>query len=128
MSSSLRVGLVGAGVVGGGVAELIQRNALSGRFGVLGIDIEVVKICVRDANKQRDFDLKDIPIVSDIIDILNDDSINCIVEVMGGLTTAKEVVFGAIDKGKHIVTANKALIAAFLPELQEALSRNPSVR
>jgi homoserine dehydrogenase len=48
--------------------------------------------------------------------------------VMTATNSAKDVVFGAIAKGKHVVTANKALIAAFLPELQAALSANPTVK
>jgi len=54
-------------------------------------------------------------------------SINCVVELMGGTTTAKDVVFRAIAAGKHVVTANKALIAAFLPELMALLKANPTV-
>ena len=50
------------------------------------------------------------------------------VEVMGGTTNAKDVVFAAINAGKHVVTANKALIAAYLPEIQKALLVNPSAR
>ena len=128
MSGPIRVGLFGAGVVGGGIVELIQRNINSGRFQVLGADITVVKICVRDAGKARDFNTNGVTFVTDIHDILDDNNINCVIEVMGGLTTAKDVVFGAINKGKHVVTANKALIATFLPELQDALSRHPEVR
>ena len=56
--------------------------------------------------------------MTDYNDILGDASINVVVELMGGITSAKDVVFGAINAGKHVVTANKALIAAFLPELQ----------
>jgi len=56
--------------------------------------------------------------VTDYNDILGDASINVVVELMGGVTSAKDVVFGAINAGKHVVTANKALIAAFLPEIQ----------
>lgn len=48
-------------------------------------------------------------------DILNDPDIDCVVELMGGITHAKDVVFGAITANKHVVTANKALIANFLP-------------
>jgi len=50
-------------------------------------------------------------------DILEDDSINCVVELMGGVTHARDVVFKALKKGKHVVTANKALLAQLLPEV-----------
>ena len=49
-------------------------------------------------------------------DILEDESINCVVELMGGVTHAKDVVFKALKKGKHVVTANKALLAQLLPK------------
>lgn len=50
------------------------------------------------------------------------------VEVMGGITEAKDVVFGAIERGKHVVTANKALLATFLPEIIELLKKHPEVK
>lgn len=53
-------------------------------------------------------------------DILEDESINCVVELMGGVTHAKDVVFKALKKGKHVVTANKALLAQLLPEARAA--------
>jgi homoserine dehydrogenase len=60
-------------------------------------------------------------LVTDYSAILDDDSINCVVEVMGGVTAAKDVVFEAIKRGKHVVTANKALLAQYLPEIQQLL-------
>ncbi len=60
--------------------------------------------------------------------MLDDPEINTVVEVMGGVTEAKEVVFGAIQKGKHVVTANKALLAMFLPEITALLKQHPHVK
>jgi homoserine dehydrogenase len=60
--------------------------------------------------------------------ILEDDSINCVIELMGGVTHAKDVVFKAIAKGKHVITANKALLAQYLPEVQQLLAANPKVK
>eukprot|EP01038_Epipyxis_sp_PR26KG_P006854 gene6854-9385_t len=129
MASAIRIGLFGGGIVGGGVYELLQRSVASKRFNALGLSVEVVKICVRDATKPRDFTVNNsVKFVTNYDDILNDDSINCVIELMGGVTHAKQVVFGAIAKGKHVITANKALIATFLPELQQALAQNPAVR
>jgi homoserine dehydrogenase len=80
-------------------------------------------------DKPRDFELKaGTKLVTDYEEILGDATINCVVELMGGTTHAKDVVFRAIAAGKHVVTANKALIAAYLPELQQALASNPSVK
>lgn len=123
----LNVGIFGGGVVGGGVYELVQKCKASNRFSVIGADIEVSKICVRSLNKKRDFAVKSsCKLVTDYNEILNDPDINCVVELMGGTTSAKDIVMTAINKGKHVVTANKALIAAYLPEIQAALAANPS--
>ncbi len=62
------------------------------------------------------------------LDILEDESIDCVLELMGGTAFAKEVIFGAIEKGKHVITANKALIAGFMDELIALLAAHPSVK
>jgi len=128
MIGKLRIGLVGGGVVGGGVVSLIQKATDNGRLASLGISIEVAKICVRDLAKPRDYASGNATFTTDYREIISDPSINVVIELMGGTTTAKDVVFGAINAGKHVVTANKALIAAFLPELQESLKANPQVK
>ncbi|CAM9865656.1 unnamed protein product, partial [Discosporangium mesarthrocarpum] len=66
-------------------------------------------------------------VVTDFDAILQDDSINCVVELMGGTTAAKDVVFRAIKANKHVVTANKALVAQCLPQIQELLQEHPGV-
>jgi homoserine dehydrogenase len=63
-----------------------------------------------------------------LADILEDASIDCVLELMGGTTFAKDVIFGAIAKGKHVITANKALIAAHMDELIALLAANPTVK
>ena len=102
----LRVGVFGGGVVGGGVCELLHRHA--GRLSGLGLSIEVAKVCVRDPSKPRDFPLgPNTQIVTSFDDILEDPSIGCIVEVIGGVTAARDIVLRALKAGKHVVTANK---------------------
>lgn len=126
---NLKVGLFGAGVVGGGVLDLIQKYSANGKFGALGASVEVSKICVQSLDKPRDVaPLNGTTYVTDRDEILNDPSINCVIELMGGVTNAKDVVMAAISKGKHVITANKALIANFLPEIQSALAANPTVK
>ena len=87
MASHLRIGIFGGGVVGGGVYELVQKCVSSGRFGAIGASMEIVKICVRDLSKTRDFEIKSgTALVTNYDDILGDPSINCVVELMGGVS------------------------------------------
>jgi len=117
-SDTVTVGIFGGGTVGGGIVEILSKKKdyfkqLSGKT------IEVRKICVRDASKERDFEVPSgCDIVTSYDDILNDESIDMAVEVMGGTTDAKDVVLGALKKGKSVVTANKALIAKDLGEIE----------
>lgn len=117
-----RLGIFGGGTVGGGIVEILSKKAE--HFTQLtGEKITVSKICVRDASKERDFEVPpDCEIVTSYDDILDDDSIDMVVEVMGGTTDAKDVVYKALKKGKDVVTANKALIAAHLKEIEDLLN------
>jgi homoserine dehydrogenase len=117
-----RIGVFGGGTVGGGIVDILQKK--HDYFQELtGHSIEVAKICVRDASKERDFNVpKGCQVTENYDDILEDDSIDMVVEVMGGTTDAKHVVFKALSKGKDVVTANKALIAKDLPEIEAKLA------
>jgi homoserine dehydrogenase len=128
--SVLRVGLFGGGVVGGGVYELVRKYTQNLRLKGLGVSLEIVKICVKHLEKVRDFqiDVSRTKLVTDYNEILEDNSINCVIELIGGITDAKDVVFRAIQARKHVITANKALIANFLPEIQSELSKQPTVK
>ena len=121
-SDTVTLGIFGGGTVGGGIVEILSKK--SSHFHKLtGKHIVVKKICVRDARKPRDFALPDgCDIVTSYDDILNDDTIDHVVEVMGGTTDAKDVVMSALKKGKSVITANKALIAKDLPEIEDLLA------
>jgi homoserine dehydrogenase len=126
---TLRVGVFGGGVVGGGVCALLDRyhEQLRARH----LQIDVVKICVLDLTKNRDFldaTTSTALLTTCYDDILNDPTINCVVELMGGVTDAKDVIMRAIKQNKHVVTANKALVASALEELQQLLSEHPAVQ
>jgi homoserine dehydrogenase len=118
-----RIGIFGGGTVGGGIVEILQKR--KDILYQLGCDIEIVKICVRDINKARDFTAP-CPITDKYDDILKDDSIDMVVEVMGGTTDAKTIVYESIQAGKDVVTANKALIAAYLPEIEKRVKNSSS--
>jgi len=122
------VGIVGGGTVGGGIVEILtKQEAMLGSS--LGLEIQIAKVCVRDKSRPRDFALPTgCALVDDVNEILDDESIELVVEVMGGTTLAKEVVTRAITSGKHVVTANKALIAQDLPELEALLAETNAGR
>lgn len=108
--------------MGGGIVDILTKKADHIRK-LTGHDLEIARICVRDASKARDFTVPSNCLVTsnNYDEILNDDSIDLVVEVMGGTTDAKHVVFEALKKGKDVVTANKALIAKHLPDIQKLL-------
>merc|ERR1740139_1565618 len=91
--------------------------------------MEIAKVCVRDASKERDYVLPEgCEVVTDYDSILGDESIDMVVEVMGGTTEAKDIVYASLRAGKDVVTANKALIAAFLPEIDKIVTETNAKR
>jgi len=116
------IGILGLGTVGGGTATVLQRNAaeIARRA---GRSIELVAASVRDINKKRPDVLSSVKLTLDSKEIVNDPNIDIILELIGGTDLAKDLVMQAIDNGKHIVTANKALIALHGNEIFEAAQR-----
>ena len=106
----IRVGLLGLGTVGGGTVEVLSRNReeIARRA---GREIVVAMASARDLAKPRPVDLAGIDLVADAARIVADPGIDIVVELIGGETRAKELVLAAIANGKHVVTANKALLA-----------------
>ena len=111
----LKVGIIGVGTVGTSVANILKENAdvISARAGV---DIVVKSGVVRNLDKERGLDIK---LTTDVNDILDDEEIDVVVELMGGVEEPFEVVKKALRSGKAVVTANKALLAYHRYELQE---------
>nr|WP_207742339.1 homoserine dehydrogenase [Clostridium tepidum] len=106
----VKIALLGLGNVGKGVWNILKTNkeAIIKRA---GYDIEISKILVKDINKQRGIDVPKELLTTDVKEIFNDDSIKIVVEVIGGLEPAKEYILRAIRNKKHVITANKLLIA-----------------
>lgn len=98
----MNIGLLGCGVVGGGILDFCAGRE----------DLTVTKVLVRRPRP----DLGALA-VTDIADIVNDEAIGIVAEVMGGLHPAYEYICAALKAGKHVVTANKAVISAYYPEL-----------
>ena len=105
----IKVGLLGLGTVGGGTLTVLRRNAteITRRA---GREIIVVKAAVRDLDKARAL-ANGLPLTLDPFEIVDDPEIDIVVELIGGLSPAKELVMQAIANGKHVVTANKHLVA-----------------
>ena len=112
----VKVGVLGLGTVGGGTVNVLKRNAaeISRRA---GREIIVTHASARDLNKKRICDTQGIVLTTDPLEIINDPDIDIIVELIGGDGLAKDLVMIAIANGKHVVTANKALIALHGNEL-----------
>ena len=106
----VKVGLLGLGTVGGGTVNVLTRNAeeIARRA---GRGIEVSHAAARDLNKPRICNTDNIKLTTDSNDVVNDPEVEIVVELIGGDGLALELVMKAIEIGKHVVTANKALIA-----------------
>ncbi len=107
---TVKIGLLGLGTVGGGTLNILQKT-LPEIERRLGQRIEVAIIAVRDLNRTRTVETQGIEITDNTADVVNHPDVEIVVELMGGTTLAKTLLETAIKNGKHVVTANKALIA-----------------
>lgn len=106
----IKVGVLGLGTVGGGTVNVLKRNAaeIARRA---GREIIITRASAKDLTKQRICDTQGIILTSDPLDIINDPEIDIVLELIGGAGAVKDMVLTAIANGKHVVTANKSLIA-----------------
>ena len=106
----VKVGLLGLGTVGGGTVNVLKRNAaeIARRA---GREIIITRASAKDLDKERICDTQGIILTTDPMDIINDPEIDIVLELIGGAGLVKEMVLKAIENGKHVVTANKSLIA-----------------
>ncbi|MFP4559704.1 MAG: homoserine dehydrogenase [Thiohalorhabdus sp.] len=106
----VRVGILGLGTVGGGTVSLLRRNAepLKRR---LGRSLEVTRVAVKDPSKPRPVELDGIEVGTDAESICTDPDIDIVIELVGGVDNAEPLVRKALEHGKPVVTANKALLA-----------------
>ena len=118
---TLKVGMLGAGVVGSQIARLLIANK-SDLASRAGANLELVSIAVKDTKLKRD----GIPaalLTTDAKSIVNDPQIDLVIEVIGGIDPAKELILTALKNGKSVVTANKALLAKHGAELYAAADK-----
>lgn len=116
---AVKVGLLGLGTVGGGTATVLIRNAeeIQAR---LGRAIQITHAAGLGIDSQTILDPVTTKLTEDAFEVVNDPEVEIVVELIGGYTLAKELVLKAIENGKHVVTANKALIATQGPEIMKA--------
>jgi homoserine dehydrogenase len=122
MKQKINVGMIGLGTVGSGALRILRDNAELIRKRA-GLPIEVVKIAVRDLSRDRGIDVPAAILTNNPREIVEDPNIDIVVELIGGYEPAKELILAAISRGKHIVTANKALLAVHGAEIHAAARR-----
>jgi len=119
---SINVGLLGIGTVGGGTFNVLTRNQeeITRRA---GRPIRIVRVADRDIARAKELTQSKVDVTDDASAVVSDANVDIVVELIGGTTLAKELVLKAIANGKHVVTANKALIALYGNEIFAAAQK-----
>lgn len=112
----IKIGLLGLGTVGASVIRILQKNKVAIEK-KCGCSFEVIIACARDLEKARDCSLDGLILTTDPLEVVRHPEVEVVVELIGGTTIALEVLIEAIEKSKHVVTANKAVIALHGNEL-----------
>ena len=124
MAEAFRLGIAGLGAVGAGVVKNIQQHGdvLAARC---GRRVEITTVSARDKSKDRGVDLASYDWVDNAEELANSNSIDCVVEMIGGSEgLALNLVRNSLSKGKHVITANKALLAHHGTELAQLADDN----
>ena len=117
--SKVRVGLVGLGTVGSGVAEIFSRHAEDFRRRA-GVDMELILLADRDEARRDALGIADANFTTDGMSVTTDPDVDVVIELIGGTGVARDIVLSALRNGKSVVTANKALIATHGEEIMAA--------
>lgn len=123
MKKEVSIGLLGLGVVGSGVIKIVKDHQEDLQH-QLGCPVKVSKVLVRDMEKARKIEVDETILTTDCADVLDNPEIDVVVEVMGGVDIAREYILKALKAKKHVVTANKDLIALHGPELEKTAQEN----
>lgn len=119
----ISIGLIGAGTVGGGVVKVLSKRIKSIRED-LGLPVKLARIADKMTSRFQHLPVGEAVCSADAMDIINDEAIDIVIELVGGTTFAKKVVLESLQKKKHVITANKALIAEYGPEIFECAEKN----
>ena len=122
-SKSINVGIIGFGTVGAGTARILIQNADIIRRR-LGAPVTLKKVSDLDIKRDRGIPLKGIQLTTDAREVIADPEIDIVAELIGGYKPAKEFILEAIKNGKHVVTANKALLAVHGEEIYAAAEKS----
>lgn len=119
----IRVGLLGCGTVGGGVVKLLAKNR-SAITAKTGSEIIITRVLEKDKQKCLQLGFKPEMVTDNIDDIINDETIDIVIELIGGIEPALSFIIAAMNNGKHVVTANKDLIAVKGKDLFSTAEKN----
>ena len=122
MSETLKVGVIGAGTVGSGVVQILRQNATVIREKA-GVALQLVHVSDLRQEILAELDLEGIRTSQDGRELIADPEVQVVCELIGGIEPARTFILQAIEAGKHVVTANKMLLAKYGPELNEAAVR-----
>ncbi|HEY7876239.1 MAG TPA: homoserine dehydrogenase [Actinomycetota bacterium] len=122
MTERVRVGLLGCGIVGGATARILTSysDELARRAGV---SLELARVAVRSPDKPREVELERSMVTADAWEVVRDPDIDVVVEAIGGVHPALELLLAAVESGKHVVTANKELLSTVGNDLLDAAER-----
>src|SRR3972149_11124944 len=105
----INIGLIGFGTVGSGVVKVVKEN---GGFinDKLGVAVVLKRIVDKDIERKREVDVDKSILTTDADSVINDPEIAIVIELIGGEGAAKDIILKSLDKHKHVITANKALL------------------
>ncbi|UCB46365.1 MAG: homoserine dehydrogenase [Spirochaetota bacterium] len=120
---SINIGIIGAGTVGSGVWELfsLNKDLIENKSGMV---IKIMRIADKDNKKKKTLGIPDRVFTNSAEDVISDPDVDIVVELIGGTTDARECIIKAASNGKHIVTANKALLAKHGIEILTSVMKN----
>lgn len=120
---AVKIGLIGTGTVGGGCLDVLDahKDDYARHYGV---DLEIARVCSRGGQAVAEAHGLDGCFTTDFNDVIADPEVDIVVELVGGTTVARTIVTEALKAGKHVVTANKALLAAYGEEIMDLADAN----